>query len=43
VATGGDGSTREFQVTVRIDGPAEVEYHRGGGILQMVLRNMLSS
>ena len=43
VATGGDGSTREFQVTVRIDGPAEVEYHRGGGILQMVLRNMLAS
>jgi len=38
-----DGSTREFEVTVRIDGPAEVDYHRHGGILQMVLRQMLSN
>ena len=41
VATSTDGSTREFEVTVRIDGPAEVEYHRSGGILTMVLRQML--
>jgi aconitate hydratase len=40
--TGDDGSTREFAVTVRIDGPAEVDYYRHGGILQMVLRRMLS-
>ena len=40
--TGEDGSTREFAVTVRIDGPAEVDYYRHGGILQMVLRRMLS-
>ncbi len=29
-------------MTVRIDGPAEVEYYRNGGILQMVLRQMLA-
>src|SRR5438445_12446609 len=40
--TGEDGSTREFPVTVRIDGPAEVDYYRHGGILQMVLRRMLA-
>jgi aconitate hydratase len=42
-ATRDDGSTVEFDVTVRIDGPAEVEYYRNGGILQMVLRHMLAS
>jgi aconitate hydratase len=41
-ATREDGSTREFEVTVRIDGPAEVEAYRNGGILQMVLRQMLA-
>ncbi len=41
-ATREDGSNVEFEVTVRIDGPAEVDYHRHGGILQMVLRQMLS-
>jgi aconitate hydratase len=39
---GDDGSTREFPVTLRIDGPAEVDYYRHGGILQMVLRRMLA-
>jgi len=28
---------------VRIDMPAEVDYYRHGGILQMVLRHMLAS
>ena len=41
-ATRADGSTVEFDVTVRIDGPAEVEYYRNSGILQMVLRQMLA-
>ncbi|MGQ0670536.1 MAG: aconitate hydratase AcnA, partial [Actinomycetota bacterium] len=35
-ALGDDGTERTFPATVRIDGPAEVEYYRNGGILQMV-------
>ncbi|MEX0832732.1 MAG: aconitate hydratase AcnA [Actinomycetota bacterium] len=38
-----DGSEFEFTVRVRIDEPAEVEYFRQGGILQMVLRQMLAA
>ncbi len=38
----GDGSEISFAATVRIDMPAEVEYYRQGGILQMVLRQMLA-
>jgi aconitate hydratase len=41
-ATRDHGSSTEFEVRVRIDGPAEVEYFRHGGILQMVLRQMLA-
>ncbi|MEO7804115.1 MAG: aconitate hydratase AcnA, partial [Actinomycetota bacterium] len=37
-----DGSTASFVTTVRIDAPAEVEYFRHGGILQMVLRDLFS-
>ena len=36
-----DGSEIAFTATVRIDGPAEVECYRHGGILQMVVRQML--
>jgi aconitate hydratase len=36
-----DGSTVSFQAVVRIDGPVEVDYYRHGGILRMVLRQML--
>jgi aconitate hydratase len=36
-----DGSEVAFEATVRVDGPAEVEYLRHGGILQMVLRDLL--
>jgi aconitate hydratase len=36
-----DGSTSSFEAVARIDGEAEVEYYRHGGILQMVLRQML--
>jgi aconitate hydratase len=35
-----DGTETTFLVLVRIDEPAEVEYYRHGGILQMVLRQM---
>jgi aconitate hydratase len=33
----------EFATTVRIDAPAEVEYFAHGGILQMVLRELLAA
>lgn len=36
-----DGTRVDLQTTVRIDAPAEVEYFRNGGILQMVLRQLL--
>ncbi len=38
-----DGSTSSFTVTVRIDAPAELDYFRAGGILRMVLRQMLGA
>jgi aconitate hydratase len=41
VATREDGSTLEFEVTARLDGAADVEYYRLGGILPMVLRQMI--
>ncbi|CAN5653688.1 aconitate hydratase AcnA [soil metagenome] len=37
-----DGSTKEFQAIIRIDTPQEVLYYRHGGILQYVLRQLLS-
>jgi len=36
------GKVTEFTTRCRIDTPVEVEYHRHGGILHMVLRRMLS-
>jgi len=39
-ALGADGSAKEFDVTVRIDTPREVEYFRSGGILPYVLRQI---
>ncbi len=41
VVTRQDGTRAEFEATVRIDAPAEVEYFRHGGILEMVLRQLL--
>jgi aconitate hydratase len=38
-----DGSTFSFVATARIDAQAEVEYFRNGGILRMVLRQMLGA
>ncbi len=38
-----NGSTREFRVVVRIDTPQEVLYYKHGGILQYVLRQLLTA
>jgi aconitate hydratase len=43
VAAAGHGVDTRFRATVRIDGAAEVAYFRHGGILQMVLRQMLAA
>jgi aconitate hydratase len=42
-AKSADGSVKEFQATVRIDSPVEVDYYRHGGILPLVLRKLLKS
>lgn len=42
-ATRPDGSELKFGAICRIDTPVEVDYYRHGGILQMVLRRMLTS
>ena len=39
-ATRPDGSSLEFQTTVRIDTPQELAYYRHGGILEYVLRQL---
>ena len=39
-ATKQSGETIEFEATVRLDTPVEVDYYRNGGILQTVLRNL---
>jgi aconitate hydratase len=36
-----NGTAREFEVTLRVDTPEEVEYVRHGGILPFVLRDLL--
>jgi aconitate hydratase len=43
VATSPDGKKTEFEATVRIDTPVELDYYRNGGILQTVLRKLLKS
>jgi aconitate hydratase len=42
-AIGPNGSTLEFTVVARVDTPVEVEYYRNGGILQTVLRRLVSN
>lgn len=37
-----DGNVKTFNVRSRVDVPAELEYIRNGGIIQTVLRNMIS-
>jgi len=39
-ATAADGSVKQFDTSVRIDTPVELEYYRNGGILQTVLRKL---
>ncbi len=39
-ATKQSGEAVEFEATVRLDTPVEVDYYRNGGILQAVLRNL---
>jgi aconitate hydratase len=39
-ATRPDGSTVEFEASLRIDTPGEADYYRHGGILQYVLRQL---
>jgi aconitate hydratase len=41
-ATAEDATATTFEVIVRIDGAAEVDYYDHGGILQMVLRRMVA-
>jgi aconitate hydratase len=43
IATAPDGKKKEFEATVRIDTPVELDYYRNGGILQTVLRKLLKS
>jgi aconitate hydratase len=38
-----DGKTKEFRAVLRIDTPQEVLYYKHGGILQYVLRQLLTS
>lgn len=37
-----NGSSKQFEVSVRLDTPVEVEYYRNGGILHTVLRQLAS-
>jgi aconitate hydratase len=42
-ATKSTGSTVDFNAVVRIDTPGEADYYRNGGIMQYVLRKMVTS
>ncbi|TXR51790.1 aconitate hydratase [Quadrisphaera setariae] len=42
-ATKEDGTVTEFDARLRIDTPGEADYYRNGGILQYVLRSLLSA
>ena len=41
-ATTHGGAAKEFQVIARIDTPEEMNYYKNGGILQYVLRQLVS-
>jgi len=41
-ARGSSGEVKEFDAKVRIDTPGEADYYRHGGIMQYVLRSLLS-
>jgi aconitate hydratase len=38
-----NGGPKETDLTLRIDTPIELEYYKGGGILQYVLRQLLAA
>ena len=38
-----DGSTKEFNATVRLDTPVELEYYKNGGILPFVVSKLLKN
>ncbi len=42
-ATADDGKVTEFRTTIRIDTPQEQQYYRHGGILEYVLRQLVSA
>lgn len=42
-ATKGDGSVVAFDAVLRIDTPGEADYYRNGGILQYVLRSLVTA
>jgi aconitate hydratase len=39
-AAGGDGRVRRFEAIARLDGPIDVDYYLGGGIMPAVLRRL---
>ena len=41
-ATRTDGSTLTFSAIARVDSQTDIEYLRHGGILQMVLRSLMT-
>lgn len=43
IATRQDGTQFEFQVSARLDSMVDVDYYHNGGILQTVLRQMISA
>ena len=42
-ATAPDGTVTTFDAVVRIDTPGEADYFRHGGIMQYVLRQLLTA
>ncbi len=42
-AAGGDGRERRFEAIARLDGPIDVDYYTGGGILPAVLRRLAAA
>ena len=42
-AAGGDGRERRFEAIARLDGPIDVDYYLGGGIMPAVLRRLAAA
>ena len=43
VEAGRGGETKRFRVTLRVDNDTELEYMRHGGVLPMVLRQLIAA